>query len=599
VNSPSHILAKFFTTIILLVLIFSVQTAFAQKPDSITHHYDSLSKIKIWQLDSSNNGFNNKLDSAQLRLNNILNPNFNKLSSKFRTKKLEQSDTLRATHELDSMKRGLSHKIDSLKGLNLPTERYTRKLDSLNNISPQKYIDMANAKVKSVEDKINKPVDQLESKINQPAQQLEDKINKPVTNVENKINDKLNVMRQEGGDGANLPGNINTKDLSLDKNGLPANPLKESGNPLGDVNPLGNTNSPLDKANNPLSKIDNPVTDQAGQLNELKDKVTDIKSTPTQQIDKLKSIDEIQTAKEKVGDLNNATDKVQSYQGEIKKVASGDLNEVKEIPGAIEKKAGSLDEIKDLQKQTGEIDKAKGELDKIKAMGDKANDPEAMKQMAKQEITKQAVDHFKGKEQVLQQAMDKVSKLKQKYPELQSLKDIPKRPPNPMKNKPLIERIVPGLTLQLQKSHNVMIDLNPVVSYRFTGRINAGFGWNERLSFNKWNKLSSFDRIYGPRVFGSFAFKKGFSVKAEVEKMNTLIPSSPTATDGTRQWVWSAFVGLKKDYKFIGKVRGNVQILYNLYDDHYNSPYFDRLNVRMGFEFPMKKARKVAENGAK
>ncbi len=56
---------------------------------------------------------------------------------------------------------------------------------------------------------------------------------------------------------------------------------------------------------------------------------------------------------------------------------------------------------------------------------------------------------------------------------------------------------------------------------------------------------------------------------------------------------------IEKDYKFIGKVRGNVQILYNLYDDHYNSPYFERLNVRMGFEFPMKKTRKDGKKDAK
>lgn len=225
-------------------------------------------------------------------------------------------------------------------------------------------------------------------------------------------------------------------------------------------------------------------------------------------------------------------------------------------------------------------------------MDGQANDPEALKKMAKQEIQKQAVNHFKGQEAVLQQAMDKMGKLKQKYPEISSLKDIAKRPPNPMKGKPLIERIVPGITIQVQKIHNVSIDFNPVVSYRFTGRINAGLGWNERLSFTKWNKLLPDDRIYGPRVFGSFSFKKGFAAKAEVEKMNTLIPASILSPDGSRQWVWSAFVGLKKDYSFIARVKGNVQVLYNLYDDHYNSPYSDRLNVRMGFELPMKKAKK-------
>jgi len=554
-----------------LAVIVCAQSSFAQKQDSITNHYDSLAKVKLSQLDSSNNRRNQKIDSVQTHINNILNPNFNSLTSKIRRKKLQPSDTLQATHELDSMKHGLNTKIDSLKQLNLPTGQYTRKLDSLNNISPQKYIDLANSKVQSAEDKINKPIGQLE-----------DKINKPIDNVENKVNDKLNVMRQEGGDKANLPGNLNTQDLSLNKTGLPNTTLNKDID--GNLNnPAGNSITP--SVDNPLGKIDNPIGDKTGQLGELKDKVSDIKSAPQQQIDKVKSIDEIKSVQDKLGDANKITDKAQSYQGDIKNISQGNLDEVKDLPKDLENKAKDLDEIKALGEQTAEIDKAKG-------MIDKAGDPEAMKQMAQQEVSKQAVNHFKGKEQALQAAMNKVSKLKQKYPEVASIKDLPKRPPNPMKSKPFIERILPGVTLQFQKINHFVIDVNPVVSYRFSGRINAGFGWNERFSFVKWNKLSSVERIYGPRVFGSFNIKKGFSAKAEIEKMNTLIPPTAISPDGSRQWVWSAFVGMKKDYKFIGRVNGNVQILYNIYDDHDNSPYAERLNVRMGFEFPMKKVRK-------
>jgi hypothetical protein len=229
----------------------------------------------------------------------------------------------------------------------------------------------------------------------------------------------------------------------------------------------------------------------------------------------------------------------------------------------------------------------------MKGMIDKGNDPEAMKKMAEQQIKKQAVDHFKGQEQVLKQAMDQVSKLKLKYSSVTSLQDIPKRRPNEMKGKPFIERVVPGVTFQFQKLHYYTVDVNPVVSYRFSGHINGGFGWNERLSFNKWNKLSRRDRIYGPRVFGSYMIKNGFAVKAEVEKMYALIPPSMLVPDGERMWVWSAFVGFKKDYKFAGKIKGNVQMLYNLYKDHYNRPYADRFNVRMGFEFPTKKKKKT------
>jgi hypothetical protein len=531
--------------LILAALLLCSHISFAQsKQDSITHHYDSLAKIKLQQLDSSNNRANNKIDSVQLRLNNILNPNLKNLSSTFRKKKLELNDTIHAKHDLDSIKLGINHKIDSLTKLNLATDRYTRKLDSLNNnISPQKYIDIANSRMQGVENKINKPVNNIESKIN-----------KPIDNIESKINKPLDVMRKEGGAGANIPGGIDNN-LSLNKTGIPNT----------DINNPVNTSIDKPSIDNPLANIQKPSIENP--------------------LDKVKSIDELKTSQEKLGEVNQVTDKVQSYSGDVKNLAKGNLDDTKNIEKTIESKAGNLGEVKDLQKQTGELDKAKG-------MIGKGNDPEALKTQAKDIVTKQAVDHFKGQEQALKGAMDKLTSIKQKYSNVASIKDLPKRVPNPMKDKPLIERIVPGVTLQIMNSRHFMIDINPVVSYRFTGRINAGLGWNERVSFAKWNRLAASDRIYGPRVFGSYGFRKGFSVKAEIEKMNALIPNSPSSIDGKREWVWSAFVGIKKDYKFMGTVRGNAQILYNMYDDHDNSPYFDRLVVRMGFEFPMKKHKK-------
>ena len=52
------------------------------------------------------------------------------------------------------------------------------------------------------------------------------------------------------------------------------------------------------------------------------------------------------------------------------------------------------------------------------------------------------------------------------------------------------------------------------------------------------------------------------------------------------------FLGIKKDYKFSKYIQGNVQMMYNFTDRFYKtSPYADRINVRIGFEFPMKKKK--------
>jgi hypothetical protein len=241
--------------------------------------------------------------------------------------------------------------------------------------------------------------------------------------------------------------------------------------------------------------------------------------------------------------------------------------------------------------------------EKMAGMG---NDPEAMKKMALQEVQKEAVNHFAGKEQQLQAAMNKVSQLKMKYPNLKSLQDTLKKRPNAMHGKPLIERILPGFTFQVLKTDNrTSVDFNPWIGYRFNGRLTAGAGWNSRMRLDfRHAHFGSRHGVYGPRVFGQFKLSKGFSARAELECMNTYVPPSLQpllAMDRRRrEWVWGVFAGIKKDYTLYKNIKGNVQMLYNVYTLFGHHPtvniYGDALAVRLGFEFPMKKKKEAPKD---
>jgi hypothetical protein len=219
-----------------------------------------------------------------------------------------------------------------------------------------------------------------------------------------------------------------------------------------------------------------------------------------------------------------------------------------------------------------------------------------MEKLAMEQVQKQAVNHFAGKEKELQSAMSQINKYKKKYASLSSIKDIPKRARNTMHGKPLIERLVPGISLQVLKKGTALIDFNPQAGYRFNGRLTVGTGWNERIGFLRYAHVTLKDRIYGPRTFAEFKFKKGFAVRGDIEAMNTIVPPLITginsADPSSRHWVWGVFGGMKKEYTISKGIRGNLQIMYNFHDRFFKiSPYADRLNVRMGFEFPMKKKR--------
>ncbi|MGE0773101.1 MAG: hypothetical protein AB7K37_15430 [Cyclobacteriaceae bacterium] len=431
---------------------------------------------------------------------------------------------------MDSITVRVQFKIDSLTMLGQPTEAYTRLLDSLKQSKPMQQLQKAESKVSQVQQKLNQPLNAVESE----------------------VNEKLNLMRSEGGFDANLPGNVD----------LPG---------VDDQFP----NTPVPNLNGELPGSAN-LSMNGPDLPNLKEK--------------LPGADELSQVQQTLGQVGEVTGQVQGYSADVKNIASGNLEQVEQLPQTLEQQAMKLDELQGFQEQTQALDGYK----EMAAMG---NDPKALKEQAIQQLPKLAKNHFAGQEAVLKQAMDQVSKYKSKYSELTSLKDVPKRRPNEMRGKPSVERLVPGITFQVQNSERVLLDYSPSLGYRISGRLTAGLGWNERVGIGKKLRLTRADRIYGPRTYVSFRWKKGISFRADVEQLHTYMPPTlgGTGSDPDRHdWVWSVFLGIKKDYQFMKGVKGNFQFTYNVFDDRDSSPYLSRFNVRFGFEFPLKK-RKMPE----
>ena len=53
--------------------------------------------------------------------------------------------------------------------------------------------------------------------------------------------------------------------------------------------------------------------------------------------------------------------------------------------------------------------------------------------------------------------------------------------------------------------------------------------------------------------------------------------------------------GMKKEYRITKNLKGTVLVLYNIIDPRHKSPYNDRLNTRIGFEYTIKKKQKQTE----
>jgi hypothetical protein len=304
---------------------------------------------------------------------------------------------------------------------------------------------------------------------------------------------------------------------------------------------------------------------------------------------KISGLSQIETP---LGDAGQVAEQLKGVSEDVKNIAQGNLEDVTHIPDAIEQQAENLDAVRELQKQSGIVDEYKDQLQNL-------NDPEALKKQALEMAKKEAINHFAGKEEQLKAAMDKISKYKQKYSSVSSLKDLPKRPPNAMKGKPLIERIVPGVYFQFQHKNAYLLDINPYVGYKLSGRFFTGLGWNQRFAYDKkQNGFIPEYRIFGPRTFVDFRLGKGFIAHAEAELMNTFVPTSIKVLPeiGSREWIWSFQMGMKKQYKIYKNLNGTVLLQYNFINQYFKTPYVDRLNSRIGFEYNLKKkVKKAAE----
>ncbi len=275
---------------------------------------------------------------------------------------------------------------------------------------------------------------------------------------------------------------------------------------------------------------------------------------------------------------------VGQYVQRAQQFSSGHMIDVKNIDKVLEGKVLQMEGVEKLTGQSALLDQAKSL--------DSAQMEEKINGMVKEQVVKAAKDHFEGKQEVLQQAMSNMSRLKNKYDDVQSMAELPKKLPNPLKGRPLAERLIPGIAFEIQKSNAVLIDLNPMLVYRISPRISVGAGWNYRLCFDKF-KLLQEKQVYGPRASLELKWAKGINFQLLPEIMNTTIPSLMAQRKGVdpayREWVVSLFAGIKKDFTVYKQIKGNTAILYNLFNPDHLSPYANRLSVRFGFDFPIKR----------
>lgn len=443
------------------------------------------------------------------------------------------------TNKLDSARFQVLSRLDSLKSSSTPDtlliKQYTQLQTKLDSLKGEMTLGtLTNA---------NGKIESVEQAVNSRLESVSGQI-KEITNGE--VNVKQNVDLTE------LPG-------------LPSVSIP-------------NLNGP--EINNPLSKVTLPDVAKP-ELNADQPTITST-AIPGMNIKALTEIEESTKW------LSGISGDVKQYKEELAKIKEegADLEKLSE---KVEKELAGLDAVKGLEKELG-----------VNPLTKNWNDPEVMKEMAFNKGKEQALNHFAGHEQELMAAMEQFSKIRSQIKNPEGTIDMLKKQNNPMKDKKFVERLVTGLALQLQKPGPFWFDLNPSLGYKLSGKFTLHAGWNYRWAYASDEGWLKSERIYGPRTLVEFTWRQYFSFVGIAEVMSSPLklfgnPSNPEYT--SRDWIWSYMVGTKTSYTITKSIKGNAQVLYNLYDPDHQSPYGDRLNVRMGVEFVFK-LKKNATEGA-
>lgn len=540
--------------LIIIAAFLCASQAEAQELEKSMTRFDSLSKVKTSTgfdaVDSVANDANKKINKLQETADKIKIASPEKISLDQLTKGRRDSLHTQAkiTDKTDSISQKLQSisKVDSLFLFNSEL----RKVDSLKLAYQQK--------AAVIQKKLNQPIAKTKSSLDSLQKIYNEKIEKQVQTFQKKYkelwaNEGTGIMGQADIKMPSVSTKFSSKDLGGNLPGLKADLPGANIPSLGQKPDLPNANLPNTSLNVPKLDVD-----------PLKDVRNDIA---------------------KVGDVQK---EVVAYQEDVTKIREEGFSKSEKIKGAGENAIKSRSELKALQAHEKELEKVKKLQDEYLSKVQEHRDPEKLKEEAMQKMKNVATDDLLSQGDKLQSAQDELGKVKKKYGSVQSMKNLPMRPLNPLRELPLRNRIIPGFLVNMSRSKFYSIDFAPQVYYRWTTRFEVGTGFVYRLNsdFKKPSLIRGHD-LYGYKVFSNFKIYKGFYFRAEGERLNQELPVGNNDETYTR-WTYTLLGGTGKEFNISKRVQGNTMVLFNVLHKH-NNPYASKFIFRLGFNFSLKK----------
>jgi hypothetical protein len=370
--------------------------------------------------------------------------------------------------------------------------------------------------------------------------------------------------------GYDLPGNDSLLAEKLKLNEL--NPFNQR---LLKKSPLNTSESSLPDAENLNGIIGNssPGSMDVPDITELPVDTDNIPETITPDIS-----DKLSDASSLNQPLSISLDTAQ-LKNEISSV--GDLQTNSEV---LEKKVNDIEPVKDVAENVEAVESVTEQLTHVNV------DTVDLKTGVKN-VVKKHVDPFEGKEEILKKDMEEIGKLQIKYRDVPDSRFLPKRPPNPWKNKTFAERLIPGISLQIFYVDNVSIDVNPFVGYHINGYLSAGLGGYRRITYFRQEDALRINDLYGIRSFAIIKIYKGFSAYVESEICKSFRSGYLMSAPVDKGWSGKLNVGIHQRYRFTKHLSGHTILMYDVLKIK-QFPSSTNSALRFGFEYKIVKRKK-------
>lgn len=482
-----------------------------------------------------------------------------------------QSIQTKTTDQVQQRLGNLSQKINN------PADSLQQKLNGATQSIQDKATDQVSRQVESVTSKLTSPTDTLQQALNGSLESVQDKIRSPIDSLQRALNIKAPTDLNVPGANLNLPGNLSA--LPGVNTAIPSANLPTLAMPGVEIPTTGLPAEGLKTTSPSITLPATTIPDLSVQ-----------QGITIPKVDELPGVKDINQVNGQVDQVGGQLQKAGEIQGDLKNIQQGKLEEVNSLPKLAEDQALKAAELNQLK---ADADRFKMPVDQYKALIEKYNDKKRLQDEIKTKSALVVNDLLQKNMPIVLETQQNMSKAKRIYGSFQSIKNLPLKPPNEMKDKPFRKRIVPGIYLQIYQSDHVVIDFAPSLAYRFTGRLTAGLNYSFRLGFSDdYQNYIRNENVSGARAFAQFTVLKGFFAHGDMEVMNA--KSSVAGTSENSNTVFAAHFGVGKNFSISKRFKGNV---IGLYRKEFSGtlPGQNTFNLRIGFSYDARVIRRLGK----